>query len=361
MRITFLLSGFPFRPVGGFRVVYEYANHLCCRGHEVTIIHSRVQTGATEPPPQRPIIARRMWRKYLHHWQATHQHITWQDIDPRVRLVYLPEILRESAYIPGDVIFATELDNVQYVLDAPLSSGRKFYLIQGWETWAAPEEAVRNTWLAPLHKVVISKWLWDLGRSFGATDIVHIPNGIDFKHFQQSKPFERPASIVSIYNYGAIKGSHDAILSISQLHAVHPEVPVTFFGTKSHGPDLPHWVRYFENPTQEFLIRKIYNEHAIYVGASWQEGWALPPAEAMACGCAFVGTDIGGFRDYAIHCQTALLSPPRDPNALFSNLLKVVEDETLLRKLQIQGHTYIQRFTWKRSTDQLEEYLQKHV
>lgn len=39
MKITFVLVSSGQNPVGGFKIVYEYANCLAARGHNVTIIH----------------------------------------------------------------------------------------------------------------------------------------------------------------------------------------------------------------------------------------------------------------------------------------------------------------------------------
>jgi hypothetical protein len=41
MRVVFLLPRFSRRPIGGFRVVYEYARRLGARGHTVTVVHPR--------------------------------------------------------------------------------------------------------------------------------------------------------------------------------------------------------------------------------------------------------------------------------------------------------------------------------
>jgi len=98
-----------------------------------------------------------------------------------------------------------------------------------------------------------------------------------------------------------------------------------------------------------------------YLSPNWAEGWHLPPAEAMACGCAVVSTDIGGVRDYAEHEKTALLSPPGDPEALTKNLLRLLEDDNLRIQLAKAGHKRIQEFTWDRSTDLLEQFLIQHV
>jgi hypothetical protein len=39
MRITFILPGFIDAPMGGVKVVVEYANRLAGRGHRVTLIY----------------------------------------------------------------------------------------------------------------------------------------------------------------------------------------------------------------------------------------------------------------------------------------------------------------------------------
>jgi L-malate glycosyltransferase len=77
----------------------------------------------------------------------------------------------------------------------------------------------------------------------------------------------------------------------------------------------------------------------------------------MACGCVFVGTDSGGCRDYAINGETAILSPPRDREALYKNLCRVIEDSDLRQRLQRNGTAYIQQFTWEKSGSLLEQYL----
>jgi len=65
----------------------------------------------------------------------------------------------------------------------------------------------------------------------------------------------------------------------------------------------------------------------------------------MACGCGVVATDSGGIREYAEHEKTALLSPPRDPEALAKNLLCLLEDDNLRIQLAEAGHKHIQEFT----------------
>jgi glycosyltransferase involved in cell wall biosynthesis len=70
-----------------------------------------------------------------------------------------------------------------------------------------------------------------------------------------------------------------------------------------------------------------------------------------------VSTDIGGVRDYAEHEVTALLSPPKNPEALAQNIVRLLEDDELRIRIAEAGHERIKQFTWERSTDLLEQFL----
>jgi glycosyltransferase involved in cell wall biosynthesis len=77
----------------------------------------------------------------------------------------------------------------------------------------------------------------------------------------------------------------------------------------------------------------------------------------MACGAALVSTDNGGVRAYAKHSETALLSPPHEPQALAANVLMLLRDPAQRLALAQRGHEAIQRFTWSEATDAIERIL----
>ena len=267
--------------------------------------------------------------------------------------------LLTDGHIPGgDAVIATAWSTAQPVAALSKGKGKKFYLIQHHETWDGPTEQVNATWRLPLHKIVISKWLLELGRELGATDLRYIPNGIDFRRFRTIvPPGSRPLSIVSMYSTQQFKGVPDALAVLGSYHEHFPAVPVSMFGVSPRGAEIQDWIQYYRNPDQEILVEQIYNRHSICLGASLTEGWGLPPAEAMACGCAFVGTDIGGFREFATHGETALLSPPGDRTGLLRNLTSMTEDASLRERIQRRGTEQIQRFTWEAAGSALENYL----
>jgi glycosyltransferase involved in cell wall biosynthesis len=359
MRITFVLPEYFTVPIGGYRIVYEYADNLAARGHTVTIAFPRWQYRPGETIPWLEPFKKRLWGVKIR--LLNRPLVPWHSLHPRVKIAFVPAV--QDRYMPdGDIVVATAWSTASPIAALSPTKGAKFYLIQHHETWSGAQEEVNATWRLPLHKIVISKWLQDLGEQLGATNIRHIPNGIDLRRFRIiSSPATRRMSILSLYSRQEFKGVPDALAVLHRYHEKHPDVPVCMFGVQRRETSIPDWIQYFENPDQDALVRNIYNEYAVYVGASLTEGWALPPAEAMACGCAFVGTDIGGFREYATDGDTALLSPPGDRDGMLRNLIRITEDPTLLKRVQRRGTEHIQQFTWERAGSAMEAYFSEHT
>jgi glycosyltransferase involved in cell wall biosynthesis len=352
LRITFVLPGNGHNPIGGFKVVYEYANHLARRGHEVTIIHPALLDRAASG---REVL--RSTLRYVY-WKSKNQYrpTQWFQIDPSVRLLWVPSL--DEQHIPaGDAIIATAWQTAEALADYPCSKGKRFYLIQHLETWNGSEERVYATWKLPLAKIVIAKWLKEIADSLGE-NCVYIPNGLDFEGFSLDIPPEQrdPYKALMLCHTYDWKGSKDGLEALSLARRQIPNLSAVLFGVSAAPPNLPEWVEYHRCPDQKFL-RQLYNEAAVFVAPSWTEGWPLPPAEAMMCGAALVATDIGGHREYAFDEKTALLSPAKMPLLLAENIMRIMRSNDLHSKLACQGHTYMQQFTWQRATDALEALL----
>ena len=360
MKITFVLPGYPWRPVGGFRVVYEYANGLAQRGHEVSVVHPRRLANDVPAATSSGSLRLRLQAGRLRNL-IIRPAVRWAPIDERVKMLYVPEPL--PRYVPdGDAVFATAWQTAEYVGAYPEGKGRRCYLVQHYEVWSGPSEQVDATWRAPLKKVVIARWLYEKGLELGvaATQMMHIPNGIDHARYRIVRPIEnRRPRVAMLYSPLSWKASEDGIRALELARRRVPELEARLFGTGPRPKDLPRWIDYFRDPAQTRLIENIYNGSSIYLCSSLAEGWALPPAEAMACGCALVSTDIGGVRDYAQHEVTALLSPPGNPAGLSTAVLRLLTDEDLRNRIARSGNERIKAFTWERSTDLLEQFLEQ--
>jgi L-malate glycosyltransferase len=274
----------------------------------------------------------------------------------------LVQDLRESFIPDGDVIFATGYQTAFGVSAYPASKGRKYYLIQHHETWHGAEAEVNRTWLLPLHKVVIAHWLLNLAKELGVGDrVTYIPNGIDFAHFKITTPItKRPAHRIAMMAHPSDwKGTPDGLAALETARRQVPELEAVLFGTHRRPPNAPDWVTYVRRPSANELLA-IYNSCSVFLHPSWTEGWGLPSAEAMSCGCVLVAAANDGVLDFAEHETTALLAPIKQPPLLAEQLLRAVRDNTLRWRVAEAGNRHIQQYTWKRAVDSLERLLLNH-
>ena len=360
LHVTFVLPGYPRRPMGGFRVVYEYANHLVARGHRVTVVHARrcvVPPGTDTKAVFTPDRLRRGFEFVRETLGGP--RIDWHRVDPRVDLQYVG-VLRASCIPIGDVVVATSWRTAEPVLACGPEKGHKFYLVQHHETWDGPEDAVNATWQFPMRKIVIARWLERVGRELGVptAEMRYIPNGIDHGTYRITKPIPgRPKRVAALCHKAQWKGSREAVAALELTRAAVPELDAVMFGTAPRPDFVPSWIEYCQNPRQDELVNNIYNGSSIYLCASWAEGWHLPPAEAMACGTAVVSTAIDGVSDYAVPGRTALTGQPRDPQTLADPLIQLLRDEPRRVALAEAAVEKISEFTWEAATDAVEQWF----
>jgi glycosyltransferase involved in cell wall biosynthesis len=358
MRITFLLPCYVWAPSGGPRVVYEYANRLVSRGHEVSIVHPRRLVPA---PTREPLTAYRWARKAMLglRERISQPTLDWQPIDKRVRMMFTPS--SDFCHLPdGDAIFATAWHTVDSVLRSPREKGEKCYFIQHYEVWQGPKDLVDATWRAPLHKVVIAKWLMDLGRSLGCENIAYIPNSINHEIYRLAKPLEnRPRQVAMMFSREEFKGSTYGIQALDIVKRKFPDLKAVFFSTSRRDESIPQWVEYHRSPPLNYIVNEIYGRSSIFLSPSLAEGWPLPPAEAAACGCAVVSAGNGGVMEYVHDGVTGLLSPIKDAESLAENICRLFRDETLRLKLAKSCHDLVSGLDWEKSTDLLESFIRE--
>lgn len=351
MKITFVLPMFLERPAGGFKVVYEYANRLHSRGHRISIVHPRNLAAGSGPVEA---VKSRLWR--VKHALRHGRPVPWFDLDPEIESLMTPDL--EETFVPdADAIVATAFQTALPVSRYSASKGRKFYLIQSWETWHGGQDDVSATWRLPLEKIVISKWLMRKAGELGV-EAHYIPIGLDFTRFFVARPIRERATprIAMLANPSPIKGTADGLIAIEMARREFRQLRAVLFGVHPRDGSIPDWIEYLHDPTPE-QHRELLNESTIFVHPSLVEGWGLPPAEAMACGCALISTSNEGVFEFAEDGVNALISPVSDPLALGKNLISLLRDDDRRIALAEAGHAAIQRFAWDSSVEKLERLL----
>ena len=349
-------------PGGGRKIVYEYANQLVRWGHEVTIVNLRAE--------------RSSFFHSLHtlFWLLLHParladevkkpEVSWYSLHSSVKLVRATNL--KARQVPdADAIFATSWPTASLVSECPRNKGAKFYLVQDFPPWLGDQHELEQTWRLPLKKIAISGWQAELVAQAGAPieDIEVIPDAVDQESFRVTNSISgRAKRVVMLYSLlRPYKRSELGLSALIKCKNAVPDLQASLFGPIQERPtELPSWIEYHGNISESDLV-KLYNSASIYLCSSAAEGFALPPAEAMACGCALATTDCGGNREYAKHEETALVSDPDDFAALVSNVIRLLSDEELRVRIASAGRNRIAQLTWEQSTQRLIEFINRYL
>jgi glycosyltransferase involved in cell wall biosynthesis len=79
----------------------------------------------------------------------------------------------------------------------------------------------------------------------------------------------------------------------------------------------------------------------VYLTYPFVASWSL--REAMAMGCAIVGSDTEPVREFITHNETGLLAPFLEPEAIARTVLGLIEDRKLSAKLRANARAYAER------------------
>ena len=352
MRATFILPDVTPIPNGGVMVVYEYANRLARCGHTVSVVHPRNWMPMSGPVQR---VKARLWPLSVR--MRYGGPVPWMHVDKQVRQLLVPD-LRPQFLPDADAIVATFFRTAPFVNNLPPSKGRKYYLIQHYETWAGSKEDVDATWRLPMHKIAISLWLQEIAGELGvAEQTTHIPNGLDLSGLTIMRPIvDRAPRAAMLYHKNEMKGSIEGIEVLKRVKEQMPEFGAALFGTTPRGSEIPIWIEYTQLPSRDAL-RELYNSASVFLQPSRTEGWGLTSTEAMACGCALVTTDNGGSRDFAIDGDTALVVPVQDVDAMSSKMLQLLRDDSIRIRLAERGEQRARMFTWDRAVEAMETVL----
>lgn len=85
------------------------------------------------------------------------------------------------------------------------------------------------------------------------------------------------------------------------------------------------------------VLVEMYQTARMLVLASDQEGFGLPPVEAMACGCPVIATRSGGSELTVVDGVNGLLVPRRDRAALATAIVALATDDDLRARLRREG------------------------
>lgn len=408
MRIL-VLSNFypPARPGGYTQWCQEVSERLARRGHTMAVLTSRHEREKA-PPAEQNIRRLLHLEGDLNYYQPLHVFTRWK-AQHRENLLHLEQVTRD---FDPELIFVWGMWALSKTLPARaerLMPGRVVYYLSDY--WTIAEDWHTSYWHTPARRKVMRPIKRVLGRAAMAIvaaerqpgpelrrvicvsarlrdrlveaglPIQHarvIYGGSDIERFPQRRNGESPGLPVKLLYAGQLvrhKGVHTAIEAMAKLvhernlHRTH----LTLVG--SGHPEYEAFLRSlvereqlhdhvaFRTPVSSDQMPALLRQFdALVFPSIYEEPLARMTQEAMASGLVVVGTTTGGTQEILRDGETGLTFAPGDANGLADQVVRLVSDPELRRRLVQAGRqTVLEKFTLDRMVLEIDAYLNESL
>ncbi|OIM08171.1 glycosyltransferase family 4 protein [Oenococcus oeni] len=353
-RINFVLPASRDQPIGGYKIIYQYANQLTDNGFDVSISF----TYKGYPSVHNVLRQKLGLLKHRIIGGTFPKRITWFHFDSRVKLFF--NVISSRDFPNADFLIATSAPTSRIVRELPSSKGKKFYFIQNFETWwyEGDVNQLNQTFNLGLHNIVISQELRSKVVAAGAPEPFYLPNFYDHKEFNLVNSIENRKNKVALLNHVQLtKRTSFGLDVLNRVKQDIPDLEVELFGAYKAPSNLPDYVHFTYKADVKILREKIYGTAKVYLLPSILEGWVLTGMEAMASGALVVSSRIGGIVDYA-NDKNSILVEPDNKKAFVDAVEKALLDDNLRVGLSREALTDVNKYQISTSTRLLENILQ---
>jgi glycosyltransferase involved in cell wall biosynthesis len=215
----------------------------------------------------------------------------------------------------------------------------------------------------------------DLERSFQRTDNLHLLyHGIDPSHMNPERRNllrggsraqlgipEDTFAILLIGNDWKKKGLFTLLEAVSSLE--RPRLWVLVRGADGSTSCEPMIRRFGLEGRVIFLesvpeIDSYYAASDLYICASLEDSFAIPPLEAMACGLPVIVSARAGVSELIVHGENGLiLEDPTDVRGLASLIGNCYENAGMCGEIGLRAAATAREYTWQRNGDRLKKII----
>ncbi|MDP9201678.1 MAG: glycosyltransferase family 4 protein, partial [Gemmatimonadota bacterium] len=157
------------------------------------------------------------------------------------------------------------------------------------------------------------------------------------------------------------KGGPDLLAALEKVRAVVKTAELTIIGPELDDPAPGVRCVGSLSKSDPAALNRLLDEYgraSIFVMPSLYEPFGVAFAEAMAHRLPCVGTNICAMPEIITHGRTGFLVPPRDPAALASRILALLDSPGLCREFGDCGYQrYAENFTWRAVTKRVLEVV----
>lgn len=353
---------FPYNSIGGaFRSTYEICNRLKKRGYDPIVYF-----------PFLPILGEKKLFSLsglkfiirgLLRSTIRNKRVSWFDNDFKIKII---PSLHNSFIRDADIIIANHWQTALPVFNLSITKGKKYYFIRDIEQWAEYYPYELKAFNLKMKRLVSVPWIKEfLSAELNLDTRGVITNGFNFNKFNiKEKVFaEKDCTISMIYSNHPMKAPKDGIKVLSKIKAKFPKTKIIFFGF-----DKPPNTKYDVDFEFEYIQRakgkkvlEIYKKTDIFLCPSLQEGFHNPPSEAMAAKCCVVATNVGSVPYTIKSGENGYSVDPSDINSMVNYISDLINNKALRIKIANNAHKSIQKLTWERSIDKLDQIFKEDM
>jgi glycosyltransferase involved in cell wall biosynthesis len=357
---------------GGARAIFEIANGLSERGHDVTIVslqgtHTWFPLNVDVIYAKEPYLIKILDPINKLRSKPSFEYSSLGGIFNWFKLGFEPDLIKPLIRITPecDINIATWFSTSFAVYRS--EKGIPFYFFQDFEELVEPLghyciKMFKESLYLPLHIITGSNWLKDwINENYGKNAIVSgygIDHNIFYPRQDVIKDINGP-KVMAIFRGGKYKGDQDMIDSLNILSDKISDLTLIAVGNKQifqtliNNNTIKFNYKLFENPDDD-LMAGLYSSSNIFTFPSHKEGFGLPPLEAMACGTPVVTTDSLGVRDFVENRENAILVPIKDPIQLAEGMHEILTNNVLSKKFIENGLKTVKKYKWENIIDIFE-------
>ena len=218
----------------------------------------------------------------------------------------------------------------------------------------------QHGWIAPTLRratavVVPSGFLQQVFAKWGVDSII-VPNIIDLSRFNPADTNPHSPHVIVTRNLEDIYDIPTAIQAFARIRRVHPVARMTIAGSGPRRADLERLCHdlglsnaaVFTGRLDNDAMASLYRSATVMLNPSLVDNMPISVLEALASGVPIVSTNVGGVPYVVRSGETALLVPPRDPEAMADAALRIIEDRALAGRLATAGLADVRQYTWER-------------
>lgn len=217
------------------------------------------------------------------------------------------------------------------------------------------------------HRIAVSEHVKETALE-GHDDVTVVPPGVDHQRFSPAgeRRDDRILFVAPLDSSYRWKGLDVLLEALPIIRRRRPHVELQLVGEGDRRAELSQRAAQEDLPLilpgrlSESDLVDAYRQATVTVlpSTSDVESFGMVLAEANACGCPVVGSDIGGIPALVRDGENGLLARPGDPNDLADRLLRVIDRPAEARRMGRTGREIVRReYDWDRLAERTQEVL----